>query len=122
MVPTRSTRTFTRTALKRMGVDVTTVQDAVSRVAAEAAAGEEGTMMGADIKAAGAEAEWGTRIPGTINKKIKQGTTIKTTSISKATIMKAVIIMDLEATTQDLPGDRVNSAGDINKPPKEEIK
>ena len=122
MGPTRSTGRFTRTALKRMGEGVTTVRGADSRVAAEAAAGEEGTKAGADIKAAGGEAEGGTRIPGTTNKKINKGTTIKTTSSNKATIMMAVIIMAQEATTQGLPGDKVKAAGVINKPPKEEIK
>jgi len=122
MGPTRSTGTFTRTALKRMGEGVTTIRGADSRVAAEAAAGEEGTKAGADIKSAGGEAEGGTRTPGTTSKKINKGTTTRTTSSSKATIMMAVIIMDQEATTQGLPGDKVKAAGVINKPPKEEIK
>ena len=122
MGPTRFTGTSTRTDPKRMGGGATTVRGAVSRVAAGVAAGEEGTKVGADIRAAGGEAEGVTRILGTTNKRINKGATFKTTSNNKATTMMAVIIMAQEATTQDLPGDKVKPAGATNRPPNQEIK
>ena len=93
MGPTRSTRTFTSTVLKRVGEDITMGQDPDSKAVAVGAAAEEGTKGDVIFKAAGVEAEGGTRIKGTTSKEINRGTTIKEIINSKATSTTTVIIM-----------------------------
>ena len=108
MGPTRFTRTCTRTAHRRVGVDVTMVQGADSKAVAAGAAAEEGTKGGVDFKAAGVEAKGGTRIKGAISKEISRGTTIKGIIHSKATSMTTVITMvKVGVMTRGLPRDKV---------------
>ena len=117
MGPTRFTRTCTRTAHRRMGVDVTMVQDADSKAVAAGAAAEEGTMGDVIFKAAGVEAEGGTKTKGT-TKEISRGTItkeiIKKINNSKVTSMTTVITtVQTGGMVRGLSRDKVTRISEI---------
>ena len=122
MDPTRSTRTFIRTDLKQTGGGTTTVQDADSKAVAEGAAEEGDFQVGEVFKAAGEEAEGGTRIKGITSRETNRATSIKAITNNKVTTT-ITTSMDKEAeTTSGLPGDKVKISGATNTPLKEGYK
>ena len=111
MGPTRSIRTCTRTALKRMGGDVTMGQGADSKAVAAGAAAEEGSMGDVIFKAAGVEAAGDTITKGIISQEISRGTIIKEIikkiNSSKVTSMTTVITtVQTGGTGPGLPRDK----------------
>ena len=122
MDPMRSTRTFIRTDLKQTGGGTTTVQDADSKAVAEGAAEEGDFQVGEVFKAAGEEAEGGTRIKGITSRETNRATSIKAITNNKVTTT-ITTSMDKEAeTTSGLPGDKVKISGATNTPPTEGYK
>ena len=89
-------------------------KDAGSKVAAGAAA-EEGDIKGGEaFRAAGEEAEGGTRIKGIAHKEISRATITKI----KATTMIIIIIRVKEGAITAGLRTGINISGAINKPPK----
>ena len=129
--PTRSTRTYIRTALKRTGEAIITEGDAVTRaVEAVDVAAEAGVDTQADAATqADVVAEGGTKTKGTKTRVIRtkatsRGTVITTTTTSSKDITTTIITtMDRGGTSNKVPReDNIKAKGVANLLPRGEAK